>query len=186
MDGDDRQSPRGHRNLLMGKHLRPQDIFIRPARRDEQPMLESLQRRASLSNPGDRDALLANPDAIALPIEQIEDGCVFVAEHDGVVAGFAAVVPLADGGAELDALFVEPHLWKRGIGRRLVDHIADVARARAASFLHVIGNPHAEGFYVSCGFRVTGTVDTRFGVGLNMRRALDTAAAATIRTMTVR
>jgi hypothetical protein len=36
----------------------------------------------------------------------------------------------------------------------------------------VIGNPHAEGFYVSCGFRVTGTVDTRFGVGLTMRRAL--------------
>jgi hypothetical protein len=46
------------------------------------------------------------------------------------------------------------------------------ARVRAASFLHVIGNPHAEGFYVSCGFRVTGTFDTRFGVGLAMRRPL--------------
>ena len=123
-------------------------------------------------NPGDRDALLANPDAIALPIEQIAAGCVFVAERDGVVAGFAAVVPRPDGGAELDALFVEPHLWKHGIGRRLVDHIAEVARVRAASFLHVIGNPHAEGFYLSCGFRVTGTVETRFGVGLAMRRPL--------------
>jgi GNAT superfamily N-acetyltransferase len=135
-------------------------------------MLESLQWRSSLSNPGDRDALVAHPDAIALPSEQIEQGCVFVAERDGVVAGFAAVVPRPDGGAELDALFVEPHLWKRGIGRRLVDHIADVARARAAGFLHVVGNPHAEGFYTSCGFRVTGAVDTRFGVGLAMRRPL--------------
>ena len=149
-----------------------QEVGIRPARLDEQTMLESLQRRASLSNPGDRDALLANPDAIALPIEQIAEGCVFVAERDGVVFGFAAVLPRPDGGAELDALFVEPHAWKRGIGRRLVDHIADVARVRAASFLHVIGNPHAEGFYVSCGFRVTGTVNTRFGVGLAMRRSL--------------
>ena len=148
------------------------DVFIRPARPDEQTMLESLQRRASLSNPGDRDALLANSDAIALPIEQITAGCVFVAERDGVVAGFAAVVPRPDGGAELDALFVEPHLWKRGIGRRLVDHTAEFARASAASFLHVIGNPHAEGFYVSCGFLVTGTFDTRFGVGLAMRRPL--------------
>ena len=148
------------------------DIFIRPARPDEQTPLESLQRRASLNNPGDRDALLANPDAIALPIEQILDGCVFVAEVDGLVAGFAAVVSRAEGGAELDALFVEPHLWKRGIGRRLVDHVADVARARTASFLHVVGNPHAEGFYTSCGFRVTGTVETRFGVGLAMRRPL--------------
>jgi GNAT superfamily N-acetyltransferase len=149
-----------------------QHVSIRPARPDEQTKLESLQRRASLSNPGDSDAILANPDAIALPIEQITAGCVFVAERDGGVAGFAAVVPRPDGGAELDALFVEPHLWKQGIGRRLVDHMAEVARVRAASFLHVIGNPHAEGFYLSCGFSATGTVDTRFGVGLAMRRPL--------------
>jgi GNAT superfamily N-acetyltransferase len=149
-----------------------QDVSIRPARSDEQAMLEALQRRASLSNPGDRDAVLANPDAIAVPIEQITDGCVFLAECDDGVAGFAAVVPRADGGAELDALFVEPHLWKHGIGRRLVDHVADVARVRTATFLHVIGNPHAEGFYLACGFRVTGAVQTRFGVGLAMRRPL--------------
>jgi GNAT superfamily N-acetyltransferase len=149
-----------------------QAVSIRPARHDEQTMLESLQRRASVSNPGDRDALLANPDAIALPIEQIATGCVFVAERGGVVAGFAAVVSRLDGGAELDALFVEPRLWKHGIGRRLVEHVADVARVRAATFLHVVGNPHAEGFYVTCGFRVTGTVETRFGVGLDMRLPL--------------
>ena len=107
-----------------------------------------------------------------LPLEQIAGGYVFVAECNGVVAGFAAMLPRPDGGAELDALFVEPHLWERGIGRRLVDHVAGVARLKPASFLHVIGNPHAEGFYVSCGFRVSGMVDTRFGVGLDMRRPL--------------
>jgi GNAT superfamily N-acetyltransferase len=148
------------------------DIFIRPAQRQEQTMLEALQRRASLNNPGDRDALLANPDAIALPAEQIAAGCVFVAERERIVLGFAAVVRRPDGDAELDALFVEPHVWKQGVGRRLVDHMAEVARLRAATFLHVIGNPHAEGFYVSCGFRLTGTTATRFGVGLTMRRPL--------------
>ena len=81
-------------------------------------------------------------------------------------------MPRPDGGAELDALFVEPHLWKHGIGRKLVAHVADVARVRASSFLHVIGNPHASGFYASCGFRVDGTVDTRFGVGLALRKSL--------------
>jgi len=134
-------------------------------------MLESLQRRASLNNPGDRDALLAHPDAMALPIEQITSGCVFVAERDGAVAGFVAVVPRPDGGAELDALFVEPHLWTHGIGRRLVEHVAEVARMRAATFPHVIGNPHAEGFYLS-GSCLTGTIESRFGVGLAMRRPL--------------
>jgi GNAT superfamily N-acetyltransferase len=148
------------------------DVSIRLARRDEHTTLESLQRRASLSNPGDRDAILAHPDAIEVPLEQITSEWVFVAEREGVVAGFAAVVPRPDGGAELDALFVEPHLWKQGIGRRLVAHVAEVARMRAATFLHVVGNPHAEGFYVSCGFCVTGTIETRFGVGLAMRRPL--------------
>lgn len=135
-------------------------------------MLEALQWRASLANPGDRDALRANPDAIELPPEQLTAGCVFVAERDGIVAGFASVVPREDGGAELDALFVEPHLWKHGIGRLLVDHICDVARVREARFLHVIGNPHAEGFYRSCGFQITGRIDTRFGAGLLMQRPL--------------
>src|SRR3954463_15766051 len=112
-------------------------VSVRPARPDDQPVLESLQWRASLNNAGDRDALLANPDAIALPLEQIAAGNVFVAERDGIVAGFAAVVPRPDGGAELDALFVEPHLWRHGIGRRLVDHVAEIAQTRAASFLYV-------------------------------------------------
>lgn len=148
------------------------DISIRLARRDEQAVLESLQRRSSLGNPGDREALLEHPDAIALSAEQIATGSVFVAEYEGAIAGFAAVVPRSDGGEELDALFVEPHLWKHGTGRRLVEHVADVARSRAATFLHVIANPHAEGFYVACGFRASGTVDTRFGVGLDMRLPL--------------
>ena len=148
------------------------DVVLRPAAIPEHRELEELQRRASLNNPGDRDALLAHPDAIALPIEQIADGHVFVAERDGAVVGFAAVLPRDDGGAELDALFVEPRAWKRGIGRLLVDHCAQVARRRGAGSLHVIGNPHAEGFYVACGFTVTGTTATRFGAGLTMERAL--------------
>jgi GNAT superfamily N-acetyltransferase len=147
-------------------------VSIRPARPDEHALLEALQRRASLNNPGDRDALLAHPEAIVLPIEQIMAGDVFVAELDGGLAGFAAVLTRSDGGAELDALFVEPHLWKRGVGRQLVEHAAAVARARAAGFLHVIGNPHAEGFYLACGFRTLETVQTQFGAGLSMRRPL--------------
>ncbi len=148
------------------------DVRLRPARVDERADLEALQWRASLANPGDRDALLANPDAIVLPAEQIDAGDVFVAENGGALAGFAAIVMRADGGAELDALFVEPACWKQGIGRELVDHVAAVARRRGAAFLHVIGNPHAEGFYVSCGFSVAGTIATRFGPGLDMRRPL--------------
>ena len=148
------------------------DVVIRPAAQHERSSLEALQWRASLANAGDRDALVANPDAIALPLEQIADGHVFVAEQDGVIVAFAAVLPRPDGNAELDALFVDPALWKRGIGRSLVEHCAAVARGRASRILHVVGNPHAERFYAACNFRTTGTVETRFGAGLAMQREL--------------
>jgi GNAT superfamily N-acetyltransferase len=132
----------------------------------EQATLAALQWRASLNNPGDRTALLANPDAIDLPLEQIEGGGVFVAEERGSIQGFAAIARRDDGDVELDALFVEPSAWRRGIGRALIDHCVSKARDAGATSLHVLGNPHAEGFYRACGFIQVGTQPTRFGIGL--------------------
>ncbi|HEX3704465.1 MAG TPA: GNAT family N-acetyltransferase [Vicinamibacterales bacterium] len=148
------------------------NIVIRPALLFEKSVLEALQWRASLSNPGDREALLANPDAIDLPAEQIAGGHVFVAEVGSWIRGFAAIVPREDGDADLDALFVEPSLWRSGVGRALIDHCGATARARGSIALHVVGNPHAEGFYAACGFERLGTTATRFGVGLQMRKPL--------------
>lgn len=136
--------------------------------RFEKEILEELQRRASLNNPGDRQALLENPDAIELPNSQIEKGFVFVAEEGNSLFGFAGVMERSDGDIELDALFVEPEHWKRGIGRKLVEYCASFAKNKGAKSLHVIGNPHAEGFYLTCGFTVMGTEETRFGTGLLM------------------
>lgn len=147
-------------------------ITIRPARPAEKALLEALQWRASLNNPGDRDALLNNPDAIEIPLEQLIGGLVWVAEEGEAIVGFAAILPRADGDADLDALFVEPDRWRRGYGQALIEHCVDAARRRGAAALHVVGNPHAEKFYLACGFDLVGTESTRFGVGLLMRRAV--------------
>ncbi len=146
-----------------------QDLVIRRAVTSEQKELEGLQLRASLTNAGDRDALLAHPDAIELPLAQIEAGGAFVAEWNGTIVGFAAVEPRADGESELDALFVDPNMRRRGIARSLVEHCAEVARTRKSAALCVIGNPHAKDFYTACGFNVIGTSETRFGTGILMR-----------------
>src|SRR5262249_45005190 len=142
------------------------DLRIRPAEASEQKLLEDLQLRASLTNAGDRDALLAHPEAIEVPLAQIASGAVFVAEWNGVILGFAAVEPRTDGNSELDALFVDPTMRRRGIARLLVAHCAAVARRRHSPALCVVGNPHALDFYIACGFEVTGTTETRFGPGL--------------------
>jgi GNAT superfamily N-acetyltransferase len=149
------------------------EVLVRPALVSEQQGLMALQRRASLSNAGDRAAILANPDAIAVPIEQIAAGQVLVAEIAGSIEGFATVLPREGGGSELDALFVEPRRWRQGVGRKLIEHCIDLARRQGSTVLHVIGNPHAEGFYSACGFELLGTTQTRFGIGLLLRRAIN-------------
>jgi GNAT superfamily N-acetyltransferase len=147
-------------------------VNIRTAIPAEREALEALQWRASLGNEGDRDALLRHPDAIDLPADQIAAGGVFVLEQDGAIVGFSAILPREDGDTELDALFVEPQIQRRGIGRKLIEHCSAVARSAGSRALHVIGNEHARAFYLSCGFEILGPFETRFGSALLMRKAL--------------
>ncbi|MEO7634085.1 MAG: GNAT family N-acetyltransferase, partial [Sphingomicrobium sp.] len=97
-------------------------ITIRLAQAYERDELEDLQRRASLAMPEYRAMLEAHPDAIELPAEQIAGGDVLVADFDGRIAGFAALA-----GGELDGLFVEPALWRNGIGAALVEEAVHAA-----------------------------------------------------------
>ena len=148
------------------------NILFRPAIVSERDTLKALQRRSSLSNPGDHEALLANPDAIELPAEQIVTGQVYVLEQSGVIVAFASIVPRDDGETELDGLFVEPSVRRRGLGRLVVEHCEEVARSKGSTALHVVGNRHAEQFYLACGFEMIGRTQTRFGLALLLQKTL--------------
>jgi N-acetylglutamate synthase-like GNAT family acetyltransferase len=143
-------------------------VRIRLAKVEERQRLEDLQRRASLALPDYREQLLAHSDAIALPIEQLTLGQVFIAERDGSTLGFAALV-MSETAAELDGLFVEPDHWGEGVGRTLADHAVHQARRKGLT-LSVIASPTALGFYEKCGFSVEGEADTRFGPAVRMSR----------------
>ena len=147
-------------------------LSIRFAKIEERDALEALQWRASLVWEEYRDALLAHPDAIELPAEQIVEGRTIVAELEARIVGFTVVLPREDGGAELDGLFVEPSVWRMGIGTRLIADAEILAAAGGAKFLHVVANPLAEGFYHSRGFVLTGEESTRFGIAHTMRKAI--------------
>jgi GNAT superfamily N-acetyltransferase len=141
----------------------------------ERSALEELQRRASLMSEEDRDALLAHPDAIELPLEQITAGRTIVAENVDELLGFAVVLQRDDGDAELDGLFVEPAQWRRGIGRALVAEAERLAARDGAASLWVIANTSALDFYGACGFVTVGEVATRFRPAPRMRKAIDVA-----------
>jgi GNAT superfamily N-acetyltransferase len=148
------------------------EIVFRLARPSEREALEALQRRASLNVEEDREALLEHPDAIDLPLEHIASGRTIVAELDGVVVGFAVVLPRDDGDAELDGLFVEPISWRRGIGRGLVERIERMAATAGAAHLCVVANTSALQFYGACGFETVGQAQTRFRAAPRMRKSL--------------
>ena len=146
----------------------PAELSIRMARPEEREALEGLQRRASLALEEYRRQLEAEPDAIHLPAEQIERGEVIIAELGDHLAGFAAVL-VGERGAELDGLFVEPALWRRGIGAALVDVAVHEARRQGLAMM-VTANPSAREFYERCGFTAEGEAETRFGPALRMSR----------------
>jgi len=127
----------------------------------------SVYRRASLSNEGDRDNLLAHPEFLILGPAGLAEGRTHVAEEDGSLVGFATWAE-TDGTIELEDLFVDPRYMRRGIATALVNRIADVLRARDVERLEVTANPHALGFYRAAGFIDCGTADTVFGTAPRM------------------
>ena len=130
-----------------------------------------VYRRASLSNAGDRDHLLAHPEHLILGPEGLAQGRTYVAEEDGSVVGFAT---WAEAGSviELEDLFVDPGWRLRGIATALVSRIVDVWRAQGVECLEVTANPHARGFYSAAGFIDCGMAETDYGAAPRMRLAI--------------
>jgi ribosomal protein S18 acetylase RimI-like enzyme len=147
-------------------------MILRDARPAERQALEDLQRRASLMWDNYRPYLLANPEAIELPLAHI--GRTRVAEEAGIAVGFSVVLQRGDV-ADLDGLFVEPRHWSRGIGRRLVEDAVARAQAAGSAVLEVVGNDNALGFYDRLGFAVCGLAQTQFGPAKRLRLILKTA-----------
>ena len=127
-----------------------------------------VYRRASLSNAGDRDNLLAHQEYLILGPEGLAEGRTYVAEENGSVVGFATWAE-ADGTTELEDLFVDPGWRRHGIATALVSRIVDVLQARGVRCLEVTANPHAQGFYSAAGFIDCGIAETDFGAAPRKR-----------------
>lgn len=150
------------------------DVALRDARPEEAPLLEALQRRASLVWEEDRAVLEAHPDAIRVPPDAIAEQRLRVAAAPDTdrPLGFAHLLPVAEQECELDGLFVEPDAFGRGLGRLLLQDAAARARAAGARRLFVVSGPGARGFYERHGFRLLDAVPTRFGPALQLQLVL--------------
>jgi molybdopterin synthase catalytic subunit len=148
------------------------DVTLRRATLDDHQAMEALQARASLAAGEHADALRANPQVIVTDRTNIEAGRAIVAERDGRLVGFVALDDPRDGAMEIDGLFVEPALWRQGVGVRLLAQAEAMADAVSALSLTVVAGRFAEPFYRSQGFIAAGAVDTLFGPAARLRRVL--------------
>jgi GNAT superfamily N-acetyltransferase len=146
------------------------ELVIRFALADERAALEALQLRASLIWEDYRDVLTA--DIVSLTANAIEQRRVRVAVAGGERAGFAEWVVVSAAEWELEGLFVEPPLMRRGIGARLLHDVFARAREAGVRRVAVIAEPHAAAFYERHGFAHEGDVATRFGPALRMGASL--------------
>jgi len=144
-------------------------IDVREATAADEPAVARIFRSASLSNAGDREVLVAHPDALVLADGLLARGRTRVATStDGTVVGFASTRPTDRGVLELDDLFVDPRARRRGAARQLIRRIVAEAAAEGVVRIDVTGNPHALDFYEAVGFVADGPQDTELGSGLRM------------------
>jgi GNAT superfamily N-acetyltransferase len=148
------------------------EVVIRKGQLDDLDAVRDVYRRSSLSNEGDRDALLARPEILELSERPIAQGRTQVAVVGDRVVGFATTSRRGSA-LELDSLFVDPDHMRRGVGRALVLDAAAAAQRRGLSRIEVTANQHAVGFYTHAGFVAIGTVDSALGPAPRMELRLD-------------
>jgi putative acetyltransferase len=86
----------------------------------------------------------------------LKGGYIFMAHAGADPVGCVALIPMSDGVYELSKMAVSPHLRGQGIGRRLLQHAIEQARALGARSLYLASNgklANAVHLYESMGFR---------------------------------
>ena len=161
-------------------------IQVREADPRDEAALARVFRDASLSNAGDRDALLARPEALTLTVDLAGGRTRVATDADGTVLGFATTRPTDPGVLELDDLFVAPEAMRRGVARHLILRVATEAEGEGVARIDVTANLHAFGFYDAVGFVAGSPVDTEFGSGRRMHLDVDRFLRAQTSTDAVR
>ena len=133
------------------------DVTMRPARPEEAETLTELVMR-SKAHWGYSDEFMENCRAeLTVQPEEVVPSRTTVAEAEGRVLAVATLVGEPPE-AELGSLFVDPDMIGKGVGRRLLQHMTDIARGMGIRTMVLDADPHAEPFYEAMGFVRAGVV----------------------------
>lgn len=132
---------------------------IRPARRDELSLLRELELAAGcwFRDIGMVEVADHEPPPVETLAEQQQAGRILVAvdDTDRVVA-YVVTEPV-DGTVHIEQVSVHPEHARQGIGRELLEHVAERAAAEGVPALTLttfVEVPWNMPYYLRCGFRV--------------------------------
>ena len=136
------------------------------------PRLSEVFRRSSLSNEGDRAALLNHPEALVFAMPSLAGSRVRVVNvESNLIVGFATTIT-GQTHLELVDLFTDPDWMRRGAATALINDVTSYASSIGVDRVSATGNSHALAFYQRAGFLIAGEAATEFGPGLRMHLAI--------------
>jgi ribosomal protein S18 acetylase RimI-like enzyme len=151
---------------------------IRPATEADIPLLRDLAQRIWREcYPG-----IITPEQIEFMLgwmysgekirEELHTGFTWeIAEEDGAAIGFLSFSHEDDGRVKLHKMYVLPERQRRGIGRQLLAHVCESARALGARDVWMQVNKHNEraiAAYLKAGFRIEKEAVFNIGGGFVM------------------
>ena len=128
---------------------------IRAVTEDELPLLGELERAAGapFAEIGMPEIAEDEPPAPEELARYLEHGTALVAEApDRTIAGYLLAEPV-DGALHVEQVSVHPDHARRGIGRALIEHLAEGTDAPALTLTTFADVPWNAPYYARCGFR---------------------------------
>jgi len=100
-------------------------------------------------------------EELTITDEYINKNFVQLAENKGQVIGYYSVVTLEESlqitnftmrkGLWLEHVFIRPEFIGQGFGKKLMQHLLEVSKARHWKELNILADPHSTGFYKKLG-----------------------------------
>ena len=135
--------------------------MIRPAATDEAPVLTNMALEAKRYWGYPEHWIKHWESDLTISSDFIHDNHVYVAEEDGQIQGFYALI-VSGNRAELDHMWVKPTLIGTGIGKELFLDAMERAAALKVIAVEISSDPNAAGFYRRMGATEIGEIDASF------------------------
>jgi len=136
---------------------------IRKVKSSESSQLTQLAHLAKAYWGYSPEFMRAFDEELTFQAEDLDDqhSLFRVGTYNDKICSFYALRFESDTQVEMTALFVEPTMLGKGIGRRLFEHAAKKARKRGANKMMIHSDPYAEKFYLKMGAINIGDVQSR-------------------------